>query len=93
MPQRRDGFSRILRSRLSRILKRGGPSSYSRIARNGFSRILRSSPVEESPEYFYEMEDPMDYMPAEDKRGSSSFHRILRSPGFSRISRSYSRIL
>merc|ERR1711860_87770 len=74
MPQRRDGFSRILRSRLSRILKRGGPSSYSRIARNGFSRILRSSP-------------------AEDKRGSSSFHRILRSPGFSRISRSYSRIL
>merc|ERR1712226_1003152 len=96
MPQRRDGFSRILRSRLSRILKRGGPSSYSRIARNGFSRILRSSPVEESPEYFYEMEDPEEsdyYLPAEDKRGSSSFHRILRSPGFSRISRSYSRIL
>merc|ERR1711860_304734 len=88
MPQRRDGFSRILRSRLSRILKRGGPSSY--------SRILRSSPVEESPEYFYEMEDPEEsdyYLPAEDKRGSSSFHRILRSPGFSRISRSYSRIL
>merc|ERR1712049_32315 len=83
MPQRRDGFSRILRSRLSRILKRGGPSSYSRIARNGFSRILRSSPIEESPEYFYEMEDPEEsdyYMPAEDKR-------IIKFPPDSKESR------
>merc|ERR1712049_49102 len=75
MPQRRDGFSRILRSRLSRILKRGGPSS--------FSRILRSSPIEESPEYFYEMEDPEEsdyYMPAEDKR-------IIKFPPDSKESR------
>merc|ERR1711860_382644 len=63
MPQRRDGFSRILRSRLS--------------------RILRSSPVEESPEYFYEMEDPEEsdyYMPSEDKR-------IIKFPPDSKESR------